>query len=103
MANLSHYSAKGCKLLPTHGVEIIEHFVDSDQLIVEFIVSGGVRQERVTVRDEEIQNLYHLHSNSKREMVDTPVHVHEVKGEEICMWGLLTSSETRKMLNLGSR
>lgn len=37
--------------------------MDSDQLVVELIIGCGVRQEGVTICDEKIQDLYHLHSN----------------------------------------
>lgn len=44
----------------THSMDILKHFVHSNQLIVELIISGGVGQECVPIRDEQVEDLHHL-------------------------------------------
>lgn len=44
----------------TYGVEIVKHFVDSDQFIVELIVGSGIWEEGVTIGDKKVKDLYHL-------------------------------------------
>lgn len=39
-------------LVLTYSIEILEHFADSDQLIVELIIRGWTGQEVVSIRDE---------------------------------------------------
>ena len=41
-------------------MDILKHFVHSNQLIVELIISGGVGQECVPIRDEQVEDLHHL-------------------------------------------
>lgn len=44
----------------THREEVIKDFVHANELVVEFIVCGGVGEEGIPVCDEEVKNLCNL-------------------------------------------
>ena len=50
----------------THREEVIKDFVHADELVVEFIICGGVGEEGVPICDEEIEYLGNL--GRKRQM-----------------------------------
>ena len=43
--------------LQTNIVEVLENLADSNEFIVEFIISGWVRQEGISICYEQVQNL----------------------------------------------
>ena len=46
--------------LLTHGIEVVKYLMHADDLIVEFIIAARVWQEGVAIRDEQVENVYHL-------------------------------------------
>lgn len=45
----------------TYSIKILEHFADSDQLVIQFIVGGWAGQEVVSVRDEQVEHFDDLY------------------------------------------
>ena len=41
-------------------MHIFKDLLHSNQLIIEFVVGTGVGEERVTIRDEQVEYLHHL-------------------------------------------
>jgi len=44
----------------THGVEVIEDLVHADNLVIQLIVTVGVREEGIPICDEQIEDIYDL-------------------------------------------
>ena len=102
------HSQTFCSL--THRVDILKHFVHPNQLIVELVVSGGVGQECVPIRDEQVEDLHHLRGGgggaslaalcSTCRILDSSVYSDRLYCAFVCAQ---TSFAIRKTLNLGSR
>ena len=54
----------------THCMDILKDFLHANQLIVELVVSAGVGQECVPIRDEQVEYLHHLQNRHQY----TPPH-----------------------------
>ena len=56
-------------------MKVIKDLVDSDQLIVQFIVGGRVGQKGVSICDKQVEHLHHLQGKcQKQALPNTNAH-----------------------------
>ena len=57
---MKDYHKDNTNLVLTHGVEVIKDLMHADHFIVQLIITIGIWQERVTIRDKQVENIHNL-------------------------------------------